>query len=318
MYEWNILFYTFTDNELEIGSFKDLAKLTSLDHDNSSIVVSGLVDTASLGTYLYRIAGSAYQLDNIRMTRLPSVNMSCESTLIHFLRHSTATAAKRTALILGGHGSGWFLRTEKDSALAPRTLAYCIESAGLYLDLLCFDNCLMANLETMYEVHSVARYVTAYEDYAGWKGIVEPCMLEIFTHDEYSTKEIAIRLSQNLLQAQGPEDDPTDVAVLNLAGLDSLVDTVKDLPLTKPINSSFCIDPDYWYLQDFYSIAQHSNLANWDSFVAAFNEVVVWYRQSNKKNNPNHHGMSCIVDIENVTEDPDETWRLLELRLRYA
>lgn len=47
-YEWNILCYSFTNNELEIGSFKDLAKLTSLAHNHQSVIVHMLICTETM------------------------------------------------------------------------------------------------------------------------------------------------------------------------------------------------------------------------------------------------------------------------------
>ena len=89
IYEWNLLFYTFTDNELQEGSFKDLAKLTSLNQKNESVIIHILLDTMNMGSYLIKIKGNPYKKDNIRMTRLERQNMSKEDTLQSFLYMST-------------------------------------------------------------------------------------------------------------------------------------------------------------------------------------------------------------------------------------
>src|SRR5436189_4961009 len=114
-FEWNILCYTFTDNNLEIGSFRDLAKLTSIEHNHKNIIIHMIIDTQTMGTYFIKIHNNPYKDGNISMTRLSNINMSREKTLEHFISKSIDSVNfNRIALILGGHGSGWYLKTEKE------------------------------------------------------------------------------------------------------------------------------------------------------------------------------------------------------------
>lgn len=260
-FEWNILCYTFTNNELEIGSFKDLAKLTSLAHNHQNVIVHMLICTETMGTYLIKIQNNPFQDGNISMTRLQNVDMSKKETLEHFIRKSVESVhSNRIALILGGHGGGWYLKADRNKKLVIPipTLTDCLKRCRLNIDLLCFDACMMANLETLFEIKNVAKTVIAYEDYAGWKGVLEPETLSIFDQVNLDTVTVAKKLSNNLLNNLTTEDDPTDVSVLSTDHIDQLAAYTASIRLKKPKNNSFCIDPNYWQLQDLYAIVENS------------------------------------------------------------
>lgn len=316
--KWNLLFYTFTDNELEIGSFKDLAKLTAIDHDYDAIIINILLDTNTMGSYCIKIQGNPYSKDAITMTRLKNINMTKTDTLTNFIIESIEkNPTEHTALILGGHGSGWYLITEQNSQMSMAELSTAIAKTGIYLDIICFDNCLMANLESVYTIRNQAKYVIAYEDYAGWNGIIEPKTLCIFQNNN-DTKSICIKLAENLLSTITALDDPTDVAVISTEYIANLVNFIKNYKLQRPINYETAIDPNYWQLHDLYEIVKSSiDETDFQKFQNIFNQVVVYYKQSINKNNARHHGLSCIVDAETDIDDSAQTWRDLKYRIEF-
>lgn len=332
IYEWNLMFYTFTDNDLEVGSFRDLAKLTSNNYTYSNVIIHMLLDTATMGSYLIQITGNPYQSGNISMKRLPPVDMSKSSTLQHFIEHSIQSGpSHRKALILGGHGSGWLLLTEEDSAISAAKLGHIFRSTPVKLDLLCFDNCLMSTLETMNELHDCVDYVIAYQDYAGWDGIIETSMIKHFDDVKISTLELARELVQSLLikinervndalkSDRTNPPDPTDVSIISISQVSELVQYIKSLGrLKQPTNTDFCVDPNYWHLQDLTSIVQSSvPLEKYYQYLEYFKTVVVVYQQSINKHNRYHYGLSCIVDPEKDTFDTWKLWKELSLRLLF-
>lgn len=329
--EWNLLFYTFTDNELETGSFADLAKLTALDIavplDSSgtagsrffkagfSAFISILLDTSTLGSYHITINGDPYQEGNMIMTRVPNQNMSKVETLETFVRSSLkGRESKRIALILGGHGAGWFLQTERDSILPVPQFAETIERCGLVLDLLCFDNCMMSNLETMYAIRRIAKTVIAYEDYAGLNGFIQPLTVAYFNECHFNTERIAISIAKNLMATLTEKDIPTDVSVIDIKHIEKLFEFLNMHKLKRPDHKNYCIDQSYWHLQDLYSVCEASfDSEDFIQFKELFNAVVLYYHQSINKSNPYHHGLSCMIDMERDTYDINKAWKLMPL-----
>jgi hypothetical protein len=319
---WNVMFYTFTDNELEVGSFRDLAKLTALNLPYPNVVVHILLETRTMGTYRIRLQGDPYSPDAMTMQRLPTVDMSKCETLVNFLTQSYTEPAAHHALILGGHGSGWLLITEGASTLPVARLRECLEQANVHLDLVCFDNCLMSNVSSAYELRNVTDYIVAYEDYAGYDGVIEQDMLRHFNDVSLLPQQVAIYLAQSVLDAiNGKRVDPTDVSVISTQHLGEFGDFLRSIcPLTRPNTKADCIDPTYWQLQDLWEIVQATLSAkptDLDKFKTLFNQVVVFYKQSWNKHNPRNHGLSCIVDPEKDTFDKQHSWKLLQLQLSY-
>jgi hypothetical protein len=314
------MFYTFTDNDLEVGSFRDFAKLTELNLPYPNVVVHMLLETKTMGTYRIRIQGDPYVPGNITMQRLQTVDMSRCDTLIQFLHESMTEPAERNALIMGGHGSGWLLITEGASILPIATLRECLVKAQVHLNLLCLDNCLMANISTAYELRDVTDVIVAYEDYAGWDGIIEPPMLEHF--NESTTPQVAIELAKSLLTIINAKNvDPTDVSVIVTQPLTDFGPFLLSLgPLKRPTTTIDCIDPTYWQLQDLWSIVQTtlaSRPSDWTKFTQLFAQTVIFYQQTRNKHKPQHHGLSCIVDPNKDTFDKQHSWKLLQLQLSY-
>lgn len=320
---WNVMFYTFTDNELEVGSFRDLAKLTALNLPYPNVVVHILVETRTMGTYRIRFQGDPYADGSITMQRLPTVDMSRCDTLVQFLINSSAEPADRHALIMGGHGSGWLLITEGSNNILPiARLRECIEQSNVHLDLLCLDNCLMSNISTAYELRNITDVIVAYENYAGWDGIIEQSMLQHFNDATLSTQQVGILLSQAIMDTiNGKKVDPADVSVIVSAPLAAFGDFLRSIcPLHRPTNKADCIDPTYWQLQDLWSIAETtlaSKQEDWQKFKDQFAQIIVFYKQSWNNHNARNHGLSCIVDAEKDTFDKQHSWKLLQLQLTY-
>lgn len=321
MYEWNVLCYEFTDNELEVGSFKDLSKLTLIDTEYKSVVVNILVDTATMGSYRIRITGDPYIHGHMHITRLPNQNMSSLSTLQHFIRESLAhDPAKRTALVMGGHGSGWFFMTEQNSIMSIADFASTLQRSSHHFNLICLDACLMSCVETAYELRKCTDYILTYEFYCPWSGIIGPNFLSILEHSSNErTGKVARHLLNDFIDRVADIEDPADITLIKTKHLDGFRTFLQSLILKRPVDNSFCIDPDYWYLQDLTSIVKSSvSSESFDQYYKLFTSVVRKYRQSAHKNNPHHFGLSMIADDEKDTYDTKRTWKFLDLSLKFS
>ncbi len=130
---------------------------------------------------------------------------------------------------------------------------------------------------------------------------------------------VAIGLAENLIATLTVNDDPTDVSVLSAVDVDSLVKFIKGCVLRKPTDGTACIDPNYWQLQDLFEVVKESlSGEEFKMFEELFKRVVLFYKQSKNKNNPKHHGLSCIVDPDKDIYDTSQAWKQLDLLLSFS
>ncbi|XWV26370.1 clostripain precursor [Tupanvirus soda lake] len=315
--EWNIIFYTFTANELENLSFKDIAKLTEINKNYKNTHVSILLDTMTMGSYYITMTGNPYKDNGMNIKRLPKQNMSDPMTLSNFIEKTLAKATyRRTCLILAGHGSGWFLKTEKHTVMGIPDMMNALKKVGIFIDLLIFDTCMMSVLECMNELVGTVEYVVANQDYAENNGFVTKNLLSLFDNTKLNTKQIALNLAQGLFNGLD-EKEATDVSVISINNVTRLLDYIDKHKIKYPKNNYFCIDSKYWHLQDLYSIVENSGLHDFNQFYELFNKVVIFYQQSYNKCNFYHHGLSCMVDAENDNTDFKKISKDMKYRINF-
>lgn len=305
MYDWNLLFYTFTDNDLEVGSFKDIAKLTALNCTSPNIVINMLLDTSTMGSYRIRLNGNPYMSGDMHICRLPNQNMSDPNTLRRFLESSLERdPAHHTCLVLGGHGSGWYLYTETNSILPITLLNKTLEEAKIHLDLLCLDNCLMACLETAVELAPSVDYIIAFQNYCPWDGVIGPNMIAEFAHERDILSLLTSLQDDFIRRAEGEEADCSIIVTKEALALAELLQD-QVLPLV-----DVRVDKDYPHLLDLYSLAKQI-----PGFSFVFERVVYRYRQVKSKPRPDLHGLSCLYRVEEDASDPYQGWQGLKCRL---
>jgi len=184
--EWTILVYLDGDNNLEPFALSDLNELEA-GLPKSGIEVIVLCDRAEgysdadgdwTDARLHRIRSDD---DGTRVTspviaQPGEVNMGDPATLEAFVSGSLrAFPAPRTALIMWDHGGGWSVLASDDAAPGAEgghdalTIQECagairrgLAAAGVErLDIIGFDMCLMAQLETAVEVSDLAKVLVA-------------------------------------------------------------------------------------------------------------------------------------------------------------
>ncbi|MBQ7515193.1 MAG: clostripain [Schwartzia sp.] len=141
------------------------------------------IPSEELGRYIYDSTGFH------EVERLPDTSMGNGTTLRDFLRFAGEKCpAGHRALVIWNHGGGslggvcWDERHDETIGLNALRLALAgamqADAAHPPLDLVCFDTCLMASLETANSLHGFARYMAASQelmpghgtDYAEWLG----------------------------------------------------------------------------------------------------------------------------------------------------
>ncbi len=181
--EWTVMLYLDADNDLEAPMMDDLKEMLSVG-GTAQVQVVALVDRhpRSGPAGIYSNAGVA-NLDDWKTAKLLHVekdklteledwgeaNMGDPATLTKFIRASTKSfPAKRYALVLADHGSGWAGicsdESSKDDLLTLAELCGSLKESGTAFDLLGFDACLMATLEVAASVAPYAKVMAASEE----------------------------------------------------------------------------------------------------------------------------------------------------------
>ncbi|NCB17951.1 MAG: hypothetical protein EOM65_17485, partial [Synergistales bacterium] len=172
--EWTIIAYFNGDNNLESFALSDLKELET-GHPGSGVEVIVLLDRSKefstamgdwTGARAFRVKKSVRgdEIDSQLLADCGELNLGDPAVLEGFIRESLrAFPAKKTALFMWDHGSGWINMANDDDApgtaggtdeitLAEfRGVLNSVASVlpGGKLDLLFFDMCLMGQAETL-------------------------------------------------------------------------------------------------------------------------------------------------------------------------
>lgn len=319
--EWTILFYTCAANNLEEYAFKDLAKLLASQIENDAVSVHMLMHTNTYGSWRITIEGNSSETTSVNMAPIDAPDMSNLENLIQFIQQSVKKSpARRYALIFQGHGSGWYLTMEEGKSVSAAKIAQAIKQTGVDFEIIGFDMCLMAGMETIYEFRKIARYIIACEDYGPWEGLVDPGLLREFS-TEADTVNILKFMSDHFISRNEVDenDDPADMSIIATSPVEEMSSFLKThenafLSIENLFGSRYAIDQSgYYQLQDLYSLAQEAfadDAEAWESFAALYSNIVIHYQQNKKKKEQSyavfHHGLSMVVNGD--TDDYD-TWK---------
>lgn len=331
--EWTILFYTCEANNLEDYAFKDLAKLLASRIENDAVTVHIMMNTKTYGSWRITIEGNSSGTNSVNMLQIEDPDMSDMRNLIHFIRESvTASPARRYALIFQGHGSGWYLNMEEDKSVSVAKIAQAIEQTGVHFEILGFDMCLMAGMETIWELRKIARYIIACEDYGPWEGLVDPGLLREFS-TEADTYNILKFMSDHFISRNEVDenDDPADMSIIATSPVEemsSFLETHENafLSIANLFGSQYAIDRSgYNQLQDLYSLAQEAfadDADAWENFAELYSNMVIHYQQNKKKKEQSyagfHHGLSMVVNGDTDDYDTWKTYQELSFPVRLS
>jgi len=186
--DWTFMVFIAGDNNLSQALYSDMNEMEAVGStDKVNVVIQFEVSqnyTSSLkaqfpNTYRARVVKDN-DTSNFTspVTDVGSLDMGSPQVLADFIKWAVQTyPAKRYALTLEDHGSGWkdrgtimggfrgLLQDESSGSYMSVTgLATALESAGVHLAVLDFDLCLMAMYEVAYELTGLADYLVFSEE----------------------------------------------------------------------------------------------------------------------------------------------------------
>lgn len=344
--EWAVYWYL-CGSDLEsnyAAATNDLAELLSVElPENVKVVIqtggtsfwqNDLINADTLGRYLYDHNG--FQL----IEELPSANMGDVQTLRDFLLFGRENyPAKRTAVVLWNHGGGSVSGASFDELYGMDSLSL----AEMYeaftdvfgsnpqdqpVDIIGFDTCLMATIDTAYTFSDIAKYLVASQEtepgngwlYSGWIGALKetPDMEPVEL-----AKVICDSFMQGCMEA-GTEDNIT-LSVTDLSrvsdlmaayddfGREALVSAIENpaffARFSKIANSvenygGNTREQGYTNMADLGSIALKSGELlpeTYRAVVDALSECVVY--KVNGKYRPESAGLSCYYSYNGDVDD---------------
>lgn len=185
--KWTFLVYMDADNNLDAFSTQNLRQMQEVGStENVTVIVQ--YDTRAGSTRRYKVERGGLTL----LADLGELDMAKPDTLRDFISYAAgAYPAEHYALILWDHGSGWkklavpktvssiledwSSNGQSAPALSNRLVAQAIKSAedtaGIKLDILGIDACIMATVEAAYEFRNSADILVSSQELVqsgGW------------------------------------------------------------------------------------------------------------------------------------------------------
>lgn len=216
--EWTLVVYMDGDNNLEPFVLKDLDEMERAMPEKGVEIIA-LVDRAEgfsdedgnwKDTRIFRVHPDRQHGIKSEVLSTPGEqNLGDPSVLRAFLSSALKTfPANRYALILWNHGSGWAGHVTDNTAPGTpqnfdkltlpelRTaIIGALQNVGLKkIDLVGFDMCLMAQIETAYELENLADVMVGSEAIEPNDGWPYEAVIPIFSNPAISTKQVAKRI----------------------------------------------------------------------------------------------------------------------------
>jgi hypothetical protein len=185
--QWTYMVYLGADNNLStagIGDIEEMGQVGSSSHmaiavqaEFSPNYTQGVPNT---DTYRLLVQKMSADQNLTAATNIGDVDMGSRAALTDFIQWATSTyPAQRYGLVLWDHGAGWKVRARGTNSILFRgaiqdetsgsfmslsDLAAAVRDAGVHLDLINFDACLMGMYEVAYEFSGLADYLVFSEE----------------------------------------------------------------------------------------------------------------------------------------------------------
>jgi len=190
--EWTIAVYGCADNNLE-GAWDKYTNpyLLGIPTNDLVNVVAAVDRYSTIGTETIEYA---YGTATVVATD-EEMNFGAWPTLVWFLQDVVATyPSDKLAVVLWDHGGGWYGVCEDDSQggwMNIDNLQLAIQTAGVYIDLLGFDACMMSSIEVVYSMHltGMVGMMVASEQLVPYNGFPYDLMFAPLSADPYETPE---------------------------------------------------------------------------------------------------------------------------------
>ncbi|MCK4623805.1 MAG: LEPR-XLL domain-containing protein, partial [Phycisphaerae bacterium] len=181
--EWTVMVYLDADNNLEGAGIDDMNEMEVVGSTSSVNILVQFDRTSghdtSNGNWTDTRRGRVVQdtntsVINTPLTSIGEANMGAPATLSDFIQWGVTTyPANRYGVILWDHGGGtsgvcWD-DTDSDH-LTVAEVGQALTSAGVQMDVVGFDACLMGMMEQTYEIRNYADIMVASEQTEPWDG----------------------------------------------------------------------------------------------------------------------------------------------------
>lgn len=239
--EWTLMVYMAADNDLEPFALQDLIEM-QLGLPETGVEVVVLVDRAEgfadgdgdwTETRLYRIRRDAdtSRIGSELVASPGEVNMGDPATLAAFLQGSIARyPARQYGLVLWDHGGGWSEMAHDNQAPGAESGRDALSVVELgaavregltkakleKLALIGFDMCLMAQLETAYEIRDLAEVMVASQAVEPGDGWPYQSVLQAFGKGTLGAR----RLGAGIVEAYRAHYEAAGATVATQSALD--------------------------------------------------------------------------------------------------
>ena len=186
--KWTVLLYSAADNNLHPYMVDDVAELETIGSDAQTDVVVQIDhgrEGGAAGADRLKVEKFSRDQQNPHgpiqspvLEKMGQVNMSSAYTLSSAVQWAMKNyPSEHFMLVISDHGNAWKGCAQDDSARGWMSvpeikagLAQAQKETGKKIDVLGFDCCLMANLETAYQLRDQASYMVASEMTEGADG----------------------------------------------------------------------------------------------------------------------------------------------------
>ncbi len=190
--QWTIAVYGCADNNLEGAWDKYTDPMLLGIPTNDLVNVVAVVDRLStMGTETIVYANGVPTV----VAANDEKDFGSPETVVWFLQHVVASyPSDKLAVIMWDHGGGWWGVCEDDTQggwITINELTEAIVTAGVYIDVLGFDACMMSGVEVAYSMHTtgLVDMMVASERLVPYNGFAYDLMFTPLSMNPYETPE---------------------------------------------------------------------------------------------------------------------------------
>lgn len=179
-----------------------------------------------------------------RHQKLPykSTNSASKEELERFIKWAVKTyPAERYGLVLNSHGIGWRGMMADDmfpsGNINGSEFAQTIKNAGIQLEVINFDSCLMGTIETAYDVRKVAKYFVGSQANVPGPGDDYRAVARFLTSNPNADgRQLAVEIVKSFIEKYKKTKSTSTRSAIDLAQLDKIATALNTL--SQAISSS--------------------------------------------------------------------------------
>lgn len=346
--KWTYMVYLGADNNLSSAGLGDVLEMETVgSNTNLNIVVqaefspyySSGIDSDTRRFLVSQNSAASIPKSFQNGTSIGNVDMGKKATLTNFIKWATTSyPAENYALVIWDHGDGWkrkkltnnnFRGAVEDatsgSYLSTKDLAQAVSDAGVKLNIINFDTCLMGMYEVAYEFKGLTDYLVFSEELEPGEGDPYDTILATITSSTYPL-ELATTIPAKFqaFYTSNPRGLTTKSAV-DMSKMDTVHTAVMDLVsalktnnagVTNAITASKAFEvPEHHDLYDFAEkvIANYPSSTTIQSKATALKTAISnfvvshKYTSSSSSSGATTHGLAVYLPTAAQTNSSDLT-----------